>query len=384
MITPAEALRPRWRRGADELDSLLDLDAPLDPEGVAGYLAWGHPTGERSLRLGVQRVPFEIPVLPPDPDPRSLPVDARADRLWELLVQATREPGWCTLSGGLDSRAVAAAARASEPRGLATFGDPDCVDLPVARGVAAALEAREHVVTELPGDAALRCEARVLRATGGLGGAASAPGAWTDDLWDTPRLYSGTSGDVIWGDTARRGPSSPSRLRKLGVHTLPDPLESVATPPAWCSYAGRAVWSELHTRQGRVTWLGALSRFPRTEVVPVPWTPGVLGFCLALEEDDRRDRRLLRRMLARHAPAVSALSVVHGPVHDLDRAMATEPAWQDALARMEGLGWGAAGLATRATRRLIRLVRTGVRPRAGVVARLRVLGVHAGLMEPGC
>lgn len=383
MTTPAEALRPRWRRGAQELDSLIGLDAPLDPEGVAGFLAWGHPAGERSLRLGVRRSPLVIPVEPPDPDPRSLPVDARADRLWELLVEATRGPGWCTLSGGLDSRAVAAAAGVGQPRVVATFGDPDCVDLPVARRVAAALGAEEHVVTDLPGDAALRCEERVLRATGGLGGASSAPGAWTDTLWDTPRLLSGTSGDVIWGDTARRGPSSPSRLRKLGVRELPDPLVSVPTAPPWSSAAGRSVWAELHTRQGRVTWLGALSRFPRTEVVPVPWTPRVLGFCLALEEEDRRDRRLLRRMLALRAPAVARLPVVHGPVHDLDRAMATEPAWQEALARMEGLDWRFVGLAPRATRRLIRLVRRGARPRAGLVARLRVLGVHTGLMEPG-
>ncbi len=359
----------------------------LDPLGVADLLTWGHPVGERSLLAGVRWV-VEPWVLPePTPHPSTLGADARADALWELLVDAVRRvPAGrigSTLSGGLDSRAVAAAAREAHGAILTfTFGDPDAVDLERARLVARRLEL-PHLVTLLPLDAALFEERRVFEATGGLAGPASAPGAFTDRSWadDVDVLLSGMSGDVVWGDTGLRGPSPTSRLRKLGVQARADRLVGVPPPPPWTSPVGIVAWQNLWTRQARVTWNGVLPRRPFTEVWPVAWDPALLSFCLALDGGDRSDRALLRRMLSRHAPTVAAEVVpgVRGPVHDLDRAMHLSPNWRDELTSMaeRPARWRRLGLRPGGVARLLRLVRDGERPRAGLVSRLRVLWMWA-------
>ena len=86
-------------------------------------------------------------------------------------------------------------------------------------------------------------------------------------------------------------------------------------------------------------------------------------------------------MLSRHAPTVAAEVVpgVRGPVHDLDRAMHLSPAWRAQLKIMaEGAErWERLGLRPRGVARLLRLVRDGKRPRAGLVSRLRVLWMWA-------
>jgi len=368
--------------------SLLEFaeGASLDPQGVADLLAWGHPVGATTLLAGVSWVsPGPWALSPPDPHPSTLSDIARADALWGLLRDAVsraidgRRLG-VSLSGGLDSRAVAAAAVSLRGRALtlATFGDPGAVDLGRARMVARRLDA-PHVVSVLPLEAALMEEGRVFAATGGLGGPASAPGAFTDASWadDFDLLLSGMSGDVIWGDTRLRGPSPASRLRKLGVAPARDPVVGVPEPPPWTTPASVHAWENLWTRQARVTWNGLLSRRQEIAVVPVLWDPALLSFCLALDGVDRADRALLRAMFARHAPAVDPAVVppVSGPVHDLDRAMCTSEDWQAELDAMMAFPekWAAMGLKPRAVGRILRLVRNGKRPRSGLVSRLRVL-----------
>ncbi|MCO4768598.1 MAG: hypothetical protein KDA24_01115 [Deltaproteobacteria bacterium] len=373
--------------GGREHSSLLGAVGPearFDPQGVTDLLAWGHPVGPHTVFASISWADAPPWLLPaPSPHPSELGPDARADALWDLLCEAVaRRPAGevgAALSGGLDSRAVALALREGQPAAQCfTFGDSGAVDLGRARLVARRLGLR-HLVSALPLDAALLEERRVFEATGGLGGPAAAPGAFTDRSWsgDIDVLLSGMSGDVIWGDTALRGPGSASRLRKLGAGVASDPVVHVPPAPPWATPAGVVAWQNLWTRQARVTWNGILPRLAYTAVVPVCWDPELLSFCLALDGVDRNGRALLRRMLARHGREVDPEVVpgVTGPVHDLDRAMSTSPAWRRELDHMIGgrERWDALGLRPRGVARILRLVRDGKRARSGLVSRLRVL-----------
>ena len=364
--------RVRCRRTGTEAASLLPFHPrPLDRAGVADFVAWGFTTGTRTLLADVERVitPWELPS-PAGP--------ATADSLWEQLraVVAAHGDAWAALSGGLDSRAIAAAAAGP----VATFGEADCADLPVAARVAAALD-RPHTVTTLPGDAARLHEDRVFTASGGWGGPGAAPGAHTDTLWAAPTLLSGMSGDVVWGDTALGGRTPDSRLRKLGVTAVGDPADAVPPPPPWAHPDSHGAWLSLWTRQARVTWNGVLSRRPHTPVVPVCWEPRLLGLCLTMTAEQRSDRRLVRAMLARHAPTLHGIPTVRGRTYDLDRAFATDPWWSAELRRMaEAAGlWAEMGLNPRGVARILRLQARGRRRRGALVSRLRVLWRHAQL-----
>jgi asparagine synthetase B (glutamine-hydrolysing) len=357
---------------------LLALRGPgLDPAGVADLVAWGAPIGSRSLLVDVVRLrPFWAPE-PPDTRPSALERGARADRLWSLLTDAVVAAGGgrIALSGGLDSRAIAAAAvGAGLDVDAGTFGDPDAVDLPVARAVAGVLGLR-HAVHELDPDCALDHEARVWATSGGIGGPAFAPGAATDQPWSgISRLLSGTSADVLWGDTPLPSAPTERRLRRLGLGR-PSTLEASAPPaPHWVPPAGRAAWINLWTRQAAVTWAGSASRRVHTPVFPVAWHEPLLRFCLALSEDDRRDRKLLRLALARHAPDLAALPTVHGPVHDLGRAMRSSERWRQELRQWSGddVGLAQVGLVPAEVRRLVRSHGRG-RDRSGLLSRLRAL-----------
>ena len=362
----------------------------LDPGGIADLIAYGYLPGSRTTLAGVRRIAPTWDLAPPSPRADELPdADARADRLWELLRAAVRDAAaGCNrprvpLSGGLDSRAVAAAAAAEGLPGVhaATFGDPEAVDLPGAVRIAEAL-GLPHTVDHLPADAARVHEERVWRATGGQGGPASAPGAATDTQWaeQCDRLLSGTSGEVVWGAAGMPSPLPPSRLRKLGVRATPLPsVEAAPPPPDWVPDAGHAAWINLWTRQAGGSWNGVLSRLEHTPVAPIPWTPELLAYCLTLGADDRRDRRLLRHMLDRHAPAVSAQAIppVRGPVHDLDRAMRSVEAWRDTLQQMiapsQRRTWNHIGVRPREVTRLVRQHLAGRRERAQLISRLRVV-----------
>jgi asparagine synthetase B (glutamine-hydrolysing) len=384
--------RYRHIRSGRESSSLLDLadGAEVDRAGLSDLLAFGYQSGCRTLLSGVERVLPHWDPAPPALHPDALStLDERADRLWQLLRDAVARASShakrprTTLSGGLDSRAVAAAAASldSSRFTVGTFGDEDCVDLPVAEGVAQRLGLRQQVSVLTPG-AALAHEERVWRATSGYGGPAAAPGAATDRSWaeQCDVLLSGTSGDVIWGDSAMPGPSPARRLGKLGCpYAEPRWSEDLPPAPLWVSAAGAASWRNLWTRQQGATWDGVLPRLAFTQVVPVLWDEPLLSYCLALGAEDRCDRMLLRHMLERHAPEVSAsaLPSVRGPVHDLDRAWRTSPAWAEELEywlaqdAATTASWQALGLRRQAVDRMVSQVRGGRRSRAGFLSRLR-------------
>ncbi|MCP4869756.1 MAG: asparagine synthase [Proteobacteria bacterium] len=378
----------RFRDGAGtESDSLLAFRGgrPLDPRGISDLLAFGYLAGRRTLLTGVEALIPEWPLAPPSTHPDSLDVDGRADRLWALLSEAVQravDGGGrvrTTLSGGLDSRAVAAALAAIRPDGCSagTFGDPDCDDLPTARRVAEALEL-PHEVSEFAPEAALLHEERVWHATDGIGGPAAAPGASTDEGWAEACdvLLSGTSGDVIWGASVRPGPSPARRLKRLGVPFHPPTWDDeIPAPPAWVSPAGGDAWQNLWTRQAGGTWGGARSRLPHTPVVPILWDEPLLAFCLTLDAEDRWDRGLVRRMLQRHAPAASTDAIPlspRGPVHDLDRAMASSAWTRELNTWLEQADFAGVGIKRRGAARLVAKIRQG-RNRSGSLSRVRAL-----------
>jgi len=367
----------------------------LDPTGLRDLVAFGSHRGTRTLLVDVLRVTPSWELTPPDVHPDELSRDERAERLWVLLKDAVRRGAAgssrprTTLSGGLDSRAIAAAAAAVDSSRFTTgtFGDEDCVDLPVAVELARRLGLR-HELSVLTRDAALRSEERVWRATAGYGGPASAPGADTDFDWSEQCdvLLSGTSGDVIWGDTVMPGSAPPRRLARLGVSVAELELGSAAPPaPAWVSRSGAAAWDNLWTRQRGATWDGVRSRLALTPVVPIAWDEALLSFCLCLGAEDRNSRSLLRHMLQLHAPSVSAqaLPPVRGKVHDLDRAWRTSAAWGEALSAWTESGqearWQVLGLHRTVVRRMVKQVRSGRRERASFLSRLRAAWRWAGL-----
>ena len=394
MIELPPPLRRSWERTAtgERATDLLALAGPgdaLDPGGVSDLLAYGYAAGRRSPVAGIRRRFEGWALAPPEPHPLELSAGDRADRLWGLLCAAVAEAvdGACApraaLSGGLDSRAIAAALAEVAPRSgsLGRVGDPDCADLPVARGVGAAL-GLPHQVTLLPMDGALRHEERVWRATDGTGGPASAPGAPTDEAWGggCDLLLSGCAGDVVWGGSVRPGPSPERRLRRLGVPWLaPSWDDEVPTAPGWLPPTGVAAWLNLWTRQAGGTWNGVLPRLASTPVVPVLWHEPLLSFCLALEPEDRRERRLVQRVLERRAPAVAPGRLPlapRGPVHDLDRAFAGCPQWRQELERMaaDEVGLHRVGLRPAGVRRLVRRALAARGPgRAGSISRVRAL-----------
>ncbi len=340
--------------------------------GVADVVAWGGLVGTRSLLVGVERLrlPWSLP------RPRlGASRSARVDQFWALLRAAVAEagPGRVALSGGLDSRAIAAAAaREGVAVDVGTFGDPDCIDLPVATEVAKRL-GLPQVVTLLELDGAQACEERVWAATDGTGGPASAPGSPTDAAWaGCARLLSGTSGDVIWGDTPLPGPSPSARLKRLGL-VAPSRLSA---PPAPSWVRSQTAWTNLWTRQAAVTWNGVMPRLAFTAVVPIAWQPDLLAFCLALPPEERAGRSLLLEVLERHAPEVSAAAVppVHGAVHDLDRAFRAEP-WRTQLQgwSSDGDGLRRVGLEPAAVARMVRQTLRGARDRASFLSRLRAV-----------
>jgi hypothetical protein len=383
-------------REASDLFELAGAGARLDRAAVSELVAFGYLGGRRTMLRGVERRVEGWDLPEPSRRPDQLTPDARADRLWALLLDAVaracvgRFAPRTTLSGGLDSRVVAAALAQLAPSGRSagTFGDPDCADIPVASAVAAALGLTQEVTPFEP-EVALRHEERVWRATDGTGGPSCSPGASTDEGWAErcDVLLSGSAGDVVWGCSRRPGPSPDRRLRRLGL-PLAAPTWDDGLPPAprWASPAGRDAWSNLWTRQATGTWNGARSRLLITPVVPIPWDGPLLSFCLGLGEEDRRDRSLLRRALDRNAPAVSTDRIPLGPrtpVHDLDRAFARSPAWGLEFDRWlaDRAAIDRVGVRHREVARLVRRARSGRKPgRAGTISRLRALTRWAGLL----
>ncbi len=365
----------------------------LDPLAAAQLLGYGSLVGPRSLRPDLEEgLPrWELPA--PARLPQELAgLDARADCLWTLLCTAVEAAVvGCSspripLSGGLDSRAVAAAAAASAPGGLSagTFGDPDCADLKVAAEVAAALGI-EHRIDRFEPDCALFEEERVWRATDGRGGPGASPGAPTDASWarECDVLLSGTSGDVVWGQSVAPGPSPDARLRRVGLGPATEAELPVLPPaPEWASESGESAWRNLWTRQRAVTWDGVLPRLAFTPVAPIPWDEPLLSYCLALGGAERRERRLVQRMLERHAPRVAVDRIPlapRRPVHDLDRAFRQGPAWQAELERWVAPRGPSAdaferlGIRREEVARLVTRHRSGRRDRAQFLSRLRAL-----------
>ena len=276
-------------------------------------------------------------------------LDACADRLAEVLkasVQARCENGplHLPLSGGLDSRAVAAFIPGGAARAAAacTFGPAYCYDVRYGRRIAKALGARfEHL--ELPkdffrsylGPVQGLCDGEVsiealpifrllsvgepgqTMLTGYLGDALSGghllglePGidnaGARDAIWQRKYRSVGFSEDQL---EATLNPERYHHVRGSARHTMETALDSANAP----TLDEKALVVELAHRQPRyIAYFGRLLS-ARHRVEPPFLDADVLDAFLALPLNHRQGQRAYRRMLTRHAPDLAA--VPEGKTH---------------------------------------------------------------------
>lgn len=159
------------------------MDLGLDPIGEAQFFVWGYTVGERTIYDGARRVRPASEIiygLGSGLTSRSRPGvythdeapptsrEAAVDLVWDGLVSATSRAGapagplGLYLSGGLDSRLIAAAASAAGVSVLtATHGQPRNSEVKIARRVAAVAGFTHHLV-DLDAEAMIGSAAELL------------------------------------------------------------------------------------------------------------------------------------------------------------------------------------------------------------------------------
>lgn len=151
--------------------ALLEPTCDVDPESVAMLLVYGQLLGTRTLFSGVEAIPagtrWVIPRRERDrarqetrvawtaPEERAEPPRRRAQRLLDAVTEAIRDtpdsPGALLLSGGLDSRLIAAlATREGRALRAVTFGERGSADMTIARRVAAHIGLAHEVAPSTP------------------------------------------------------------------------------------------------------------------------------------------------------------------------------------------------------------------------------------------
>jgi len=323
----------RWRgHEADRLGPLLDLTRAagqrpsLDPTALEDLVTFGTPLGDRTLVAGIQRCVAEEPPAagPAGGDP------AWIDAYLEAIrggVHAALERGGrlgCTLSGGLDSRTVAAVAVAEGATPLAvTFGPADLPDRRIAAAVADHL-GLEHRCDELPADGPLPWLDLVAEHTSGTGNLALVPGLPTHEAVarDIDCLLSGASGDALYG-----GLVGPDLAADRWLATLLPPMREDRRRrllPDAAPVAVRLTEARLPDRSGEgpaarrlrhlLRWRQATGIADGMRLRQV-FTPVVAPFlrtesrslALALPDDLRANRRLQRIALRRLDPALAEI-----------------------------------------------------------------------------
>ncbi len=323
------------------------LPVELDTTALSDLLTFGAPLGRRTLIRGVERLhPGErlslrsagiaIHAAPPTPAPDLDPadegawVDAYVGALRGAIERGLAGDGdarvGCTLSGGLDSRTLAAllAQLGAAPTAV-TFGPSDLPDVVGARAVARQL-GLEQLVSPLPADGPLAYLDEVADVTSGVGSLAHVPGlpSHAAVARRVDRLVSGASGDALLGeipaDVAGADwlhrllpPLRDTRRRALLPGALPVARrleEARLDGPGREDPARRWLLHALRWRQATVIADGVRLRTQLTGVV-TPYLDGDLrGLALALPAPLRRGRRLQHLALQRLDPALAALPLV--------------------------------------------------------------------------
>jgi asparagine synthetase B (glutamine-hydrolysing) len=323
----------RWQdHEAARLDPLLEAMGSagttpvLDPVALGDLVTLGTPLGDRTLIRGVSRHVPEEPFAAGPGGGDDDWVDAYLDTLrrsTRTALASGQRPG-CTLSGGLDSRTIAALAVAEGARPLAvTFGAPGLPDREIATAVAGHL-GLDHRCDALPPDGPLPWLDLVAEHTSGTGNLALVPGLPTHEAvaGRIDVLLSGASGDALYG-----GPVDSEAGEEGWLERLLQPLRADRRRlllPGATSIAGRLVEARLPQREGEAPaarWLRHLLRWRqatviadgvrlRTAFTPVstPFLePGSRRLALALPDRLRADRRLQRLALERLDPDLAAI-----------------------------------------------------------------------------
>jgi asparagine synthetase B (glutamine-hydrolysing) len=220
------------------LAGLPGVDTTPDFQAVRQLLEHGHPFDQRTLLSGVELLPTgAVTEITPggwlsksyfhfDP-PAVVPLSGAAEigRAMEGAVSSALQRAGsgkrigCMLSGGMDSRTIAAEA-AALGAGLTaiTFGTPDSPDVRLAGRVAGILGLRHLVFNLDPARVADALFESVL-VTGGTTGAAHLAGHSTNRevAREVDLILSGMCGDGIMGNVPADAPSRPVKV----VHGLP-------------------------------------------------------------------------------------------------------------------------------------------------------------------
>jgi hypothetical protein len=354
-------------RSVHELLARLPARPALDPRGLADFVQLGFVLGHRTYFEGISLVPAATTLVfergvevsrrtwwrfrygPAPGAPRTLGqwVEALAETFLRACAEMNPEPGPFTvpLSGGMDSRALLAALHAlGKPAVAYTIGDPDCLEVPIAREVARRLGTPHDVWTMTPAnvltwvgdgvrstdgmflafDAHIRVLARRLRAESGpaLDGTSSCDGFYSALDLARRRL---TGGSLPWLAQAakvftgplfdgRGEPSmpelfAPARREELRAHlhaalqelrdSIPDDLQDPFD---------RIDYLEMSQRIRRYTLNGTrLLRAYRE--VRHPWFhPDVLALVGTMPVALRRkEKPVVSRVVARLAPALAGV-----------------------------------------------------------------------------
>jgi asparagine synthase (glutamine-hydrolysing) len=213
----------------------LGLPAAVDAGGVLQYLVMLHPLGRRTLLRDAQLLPpggrlrwspergarcSSRPVFTPDPS--ALTDDeavAEYRAVWHEVVRDLydRNGGSRTvlgLSGGLDSRAIAAAGASAGIRPLSyTYGERRQREVVTAQRVAAALQL-PHLLVPVTDDRLLRDAAQVAARLDGAHGPAEMYESWFDDRLRSfaDVIVNGLAGGPLWGDDKAVGLRDPAAV----------------------------------------------------------------------------------------------------------------------------------------------------------------------------
>jgi asparagine synthase (glutamine-hydrolysing) len=301
--------------------------ARLDARAVDEFMTCGHVIGARTLFAGVELLEpatvltFTVAdaavtqarywewgrIRPVGP----LRLDDAADELGRVLIHAIAERARpeervaVSLSGGLDSRAILAA---TPPRDEAlpavTFGRPACVDIAIARRVAA-LKGACHEVVSITSDTWLAPRFAGVWWTDGQLNLTSMHGMEAADVYrDVCDLHlDGYGGDFVLGGMYMGDPSTYDRFSPdLVARRMKCELAFLGDLSAW-EHRGRSDYYLLQNRARRMNNAGTRFMQVLVEERKPFLANAVVEFALGLPDALRARGLLYRRMLLRTFPA---------------------------------------------------------------------------------
>lgn len=331
---------------AQALAGLPGVDDIPDVLAIRQLLEHGHPFDQRTLLRGIELLPpgtvadigpggwrsrryFRFD--PPSVDP-ALSAEDLGAAMGRAVAAALEQAGGgtalgCMLSGGMDSRTIAAEAVALGARPLAiTFGTPGSPDVAIAERVASAL-GLEHLVLSLDPARVAEALPEAALVTGGTTGVAHLVGHATNRelARDVDAILSGMCGDGIMGNVPADAPRRPVRAARglpdsVGRHLMSPVFRRETDEPYRESLEADAAgyppgtgldvintFEAMRNRWRRLTLSGVVSRHIDTEVLLPFFHQPLLETAFALAPERRRHQAAyLESFCARH-PACATI-----------------------------------------------------------------------------